>query len=88
LAEILHRNGVGPGSFVAVFMTNSPEMVFTILALAKLGAVPALINIALRSKSSQKKGIEQTTNIHVRPNTTPLFKRCRCFNYGSFSRPD
>lgn len=50
LAEILHRNGVGPGAFVAVFMTNSPEMVFTILALAKLGAVPALINIALRSK--------------------------------------
>jgi len=31
-------------------MTNSPEMVFTIIALTKLGAVPALINIALRSK--------------------------------------
>ncbi|KAF2435254.1 bifunctional fatty acid transporter and acyl-CoA synthetase [Tothia fuscella] len=51
LAEILHRNGVGFGSFVAVFMTNSPEMVFTIIAIAKLGAVPALINIALRSQT-------------------------------------
>jgi len=29
-------------------MTNSPEMVFTIYALSKLGAVPALINSALR----------------------------------------
>jgi acyl-CoA synthetase (AMP-forming)/AMP-acid ligase II len=51
LAEILHQNGVMVGSFVAVFMSNSPEMVFTIIALSKLGAVPAMINIALRSES-------------------------------------
>jgi acyl-CoA synthetase (AMP-forming)/AMP-acid ligase II len=50
LAEILHQNGVTVGSFIAVFMSNTPEMVFTILAISKLGAVPALINIALRSK--------------------------------------
>jgi acyl-CoA synthetase (AMP-forming)/AMP-acid ligase II len=50
LAEIFHQSGVGVGSFVAVFMSNSPEMVFTIIALSKLGAVPAMINIALRSE--------------------------------------
>jgi acyl-CoA synthetase (AMP-forming)/AMP-acid ligase II len=49
MAEILYRHGVRAGAFVAVFMTNSPEMVFVMLALAKLGAVPAMINIALRS---------------------------------------
>jgi acyl-CoA synthetase (AMP-forming)/AMP-acid ligase II len=51
LAEILHQNGVTVGSFVAVFMSNTPEMVFTIIAISKLGAVPAMINIALRSMS-------------------------------------
>jgi acyl-CoA synthetase (AMP-forming)/AMP-acid ligase II len=50
VAEVLYRHGVGTDAFVAVFMTNSPEMVFVMLALAKLGAVPAMINNALRSK--------------------------------------
>jgi acyl-CoA synthetase (AMP-forming)/AMP-acid ligase II len=49
-AEILAEHGVHANTFIAVFMSNSPEMVFAILAVSKLGAVPALINTALRSK--------------------------------------
>lgn len=48
LAWILRERGVKSGDFVAVFMTNSPEMVFTIFAVAKLGAVAGLINATLR----------------------------------------
>ncbi|KIW25107.1 uncharacterized protein PV07_10772 [Cladophialophora immunda] len=40
--------GVKDGDIVAVFMTNSPEMVAIIYALTRLGAAPALINNALR----------------------------------------
>ncbi|KAI1610633.1 fatty-acyl-CoA synthase [Exophiala viscosa] len=43
--------GVQNGDIVAVFMTNSPEMVFTVYALTKLGAAPALINNALRDET-------------------------------------
>ncbi|MBE7181226.1 MAG: AMP-binding protein, partial [Terriglobus roseus] len=40
--------GVRNNDVVGVFMTNSPEMVFTVYALIKLGAVPALMNSNLR----------------------------------------
>jgi len=50
IATFLHHQGVRPGEAVACFMSNSPEMVFSYLALAKLGAIPALINISLRSQ--------------------------------------
>lgn len=49
MAALLSKTrDVQPGDFVAVFTTNSPEMVVTIYALSKLGAVAALINTALR----------------------------------------
>lgn len=49
MAVGLHKDlGVRDGDIVAVFMTNSPEMLFTVFALARLGAAPALINNALR----------------------------------------
>lgn len=48
LAVGLRDLGVQNGDIVAVFMTNCPEMVFTVYALTKLGAAPALINNALR----------------------------------------
>ena len=51
LAEIIHTRGVKSGDFVAVFMTNSSEMVFALLALSKIGGIPALINNSLRSIS-------------------------------------
>jgi acyl-CoA synthetase (AMP-forming)/AMP-acid ligase II len=50
LAAFLESQGVGKGDFVAVFMTNSPEMIVTILALSKLCAVAGLININLRGE--------------------------------------
>jgi acyl-CoA synthetase (AMP-forming)/AMP-acid ligase II len=40
--------GVRDGDVVGVFMTNSPEMVFVVYALTKLGAVPAMMNSNLR----------------------------------------
>ncbi len=40
--------GVVDKDMVAVFMTNSPEMVFSLYALSKLGATVALLNSALR----------------------------------------
>ena len=48
-AAILQQKGIGEGDYVAVFMTNCPEMVIAFCALSKLGAIPALINAALRS---------------------------------------
>ncbi|TKA74147.1 hypothetical protein B0A49_04996 [Cryomyces minteri] len=53
LAAFLHDEGVKPNDFVGVFMSNSPEMIMTILALQKLGAVAALININLRDDTLQ-----------------------------------
>ncbi|KAH6676983.1 putative bifunctional fatty acid transporter/acyl-CoA synthetase [Plectosphaerella plurivora] len=53
LAVIFQRQGVSNGDVVAVFATNSPEMVFTIAAASKLGAIPALINTALQSHTLQ-----------------------------------
>jgi acyl-coenzyme A synthetase/AMP-(fatty) acid ligase len=53
LAIILYQRGISSGDFVSIFMTNSPEMVFTICAVSKLGAVPALINAALRRELSR-----------------------------------
>lgn len=47
-AALLEGNGVSKKDHIAVFMTNSPEMVVTVLALSKLGAVAALVNINLR----------------------------------------
>lgn len=51
LAELLHHQGVKTNDFVAVFTTNSPEMVILSLALSKLGAVAAMINTNLRGMS-------------------------------------
>ncbi|EXJ81210.1 hypothetical protein A1O3_07500 [Capronia epimyces CBS 606.96] len=52
LAVALHQDlHVKNGDIVAVFMTNSPEMLFTVYALTRLGAVPALLNNALRDET-------------------------------------
>ena len=50
LAQILHDLGVRKNSYVALFMSNTPEMIFAICAVSKLGAAPAMINTALRSE--------------------------------------
>ncbi|KAM0275041.1 hypothetical protein ACHAQH_007602 [Verticillium albo-atrum] len=53
LAAIFQHQGVSNGDVVAVYATNSPEMVFTLVATSKLGAVPALINTALQNQTLQ-----------------------------------
>jgi len=50
LAAFLEGQGIKNGVYVAVFMANSPEMIITILALSKLGAVSGLINTNLRGE--------------------------------------
>lgn len=48
LGAFLTSVGIANGEIVAVFTTNSPEMVIAILALSKIGAVAGLINTSLR----------------------------------------
>lgn len=48
MAALLKTRGINPGDTVGVFTTNSPEMVITLYALSKLGAVSAMINTNLR----------------------------------------
>lgn len=44
IAHYLNGQGIGKGDVVAVFIENRPELLVTILALAKVGAVSALLN--------------------------------------------
>ncbi|WP_332761766.1 long-chain-acyl-CoA synthetase [Pseudomonas koreensis] len=46
IAHYLSGQGIGKGDVVAVFIENRPELLVTILALAKVGAVSALLNTA------------------------------------------
>jgi acyl-CoA synthetase (AMP-forming)/AMP-acid ligase II len=71
MAALLKTRGINPGDTVGVFTTNSPEMVITLYALSKLGAVSAMINTNLRgnmhlstSTSKNKK------NHHTNPPTS------------------
>jgi crotonobetaine/carnitine-CoA ligase len=50
LAGGLAQAGVGPGDLVAVFMDNSIEFVYTVLALTRLGAVHVPVNIAFKGE--------------------------------------
>lgn len=46
IAHHLIAQGIGKGDVVAVFIDNRPELLVTILAVAKVGAVSALLNTA------------------------------------------
>ncbi|BDD56134.1 hypothetical protein MPDQ_000644 [Monascus purpureus] len=87
-AALLHARGIKTDDCVAVFMTNSPEMVVTAYALSKLGAVGALINVNLRDDTflhclrvSNAKSIISTPDLtpHVRSDLPHL-----AFNFSSF----
>ena len=52
MAALLKSRDINPGDTVGVFTTNSPEMVVTVYALSKLGAVAAMINTNLRGLST------------------------------------
>jgi acyl-coenzyme A synthetase/AMP-(fatty) acid ligase len=51
LAAYLESQGVKKGDVVATFMTNSPEMYITFMALSKLSAVAGMVNVNLRGMS-------------------------------------
>jgi citronellyl-CoA synthetase len=44
IARYLIDHGIGKGDVVAVFIENRPELLVTILAVAKVGAITALLN--------------------------------------------
>jgi citronellyl-CoA synthetase len=44
IAHYLIAQGIGKGDVVAVFIENRPELLVTILAVAKVGAISALLN--------------------------------------------
>jgi acyl-CoA synthetase (AMP-forming)/AMP-acid ligase II len=62
MAALLKGRDVNAGDTVGVFTTNSPEMVVTLYALSKLGAVAAMINTNLRGMSIFEVESEQATN--------------------------
>ncbi|EED20673.1 bifunctional fatty acid transporter/acyl-CoA synthetase (FAT1), putative [Talaromyces stipitatus ATCC 10500] len=51
LAAYVYAQGIRTGDFVAVYTINSPEMVFIVYALSKLGVVAAMINTNLRDET-------------------------------------
>ena len=56
-AAYLEGNGVLRSDSIAVMTTNSPEMLISILALSKIGAIAGLINTNLRGKSIVRQQI-------------------------------
>ncbi len=50
VAALLAEQGVGRGERVALFLRNSPEFVYALFAISKLGAVVVPINTFLKSK--------------------------------------
>ncbi|MBV4553217.1 long-chain-acyl-CoA synthetase [Pseudomonas sp. SWRI102] len=44
IAHYLQAQGIGKGDCVAVFLENRPQLLITVLAVAKVGAVSAMIN--------------------------------------------
>ncbi|GIZ12322.1 long-chain-acyl-CoA synthetase [Pseudomonas sp. NCCP-436] len=44
IAHYLAARGIGKGDVVGVFLENRPELLVTVLALAKLGAISAMLN--------------------------------------------
>jgi acyl-coenzyme A synthetase/AMP-(fatty) acid ligase len=82
MAALLKTRGINPGDTVGVFTTNSPEMVITLYALSKLGAVSAMINTNLRgnihlSTSASEKINTLTHQPQSRRHIHPLPQRLR-----------
>ena len=50
IANLLVSRGIKKGDTVAVMIENRPELMVTVTALAKIGAVSALVNISQRNK--------------------------------------
>ncbi|GAB5342201.1 long-chain-acyl-CoA synthetase [Pseudomonas fluorescens] len=46
IAHHLHEQGIGKGDVVALFIENRPELLLTVLAVAKLGGICAMLNTA------------------------------------------
>ncbi len=63
LAAFLETEGIQKNDCVAMFTSNSPEMVIAILALSKLSAVAGLINTSLRGNNTIHSSKSQTDQI-------------------------
>lgn len=71
-AALLHARDVKAGDFVGVYTTNSPEMVITLYALSKLGAVAAMINTNLRGTPFEHDDLGTTALTVQRRHVHPL----------------
>src|SRR4051794_38444563 len=77
MAALLKTRGINPGDTVGVFTTNSPEMVITLYALSKLGAVSAMINTNLRGNIHlSTSASEKITTLTHQPNPDDTFTHC------------
>lgn len=50
-AQWMLQQGIKPGQFLGVYMTNSPEFMILWFACAALGAAPALLNYNLKGEA-------------------------------------
>ncbi|KAH8800379.1 putative bifunctional fatty acid transporter/acyl-CoA synthetase [Xylogone sp. PMI_703] len=99
IAILLQWVGVRAGSTVAIYMKNSPEMVFTVFAAAKLGAVVALLNPGTRGRTlihclkvSESKFMITAPDLRdavaeVLKEADPLNLTCVCLNCDSLDTP-
>ncbi|KAF8857315.1 acyl-CoA synthetases /AMP-acid ligases II [Acephala macrosclerotiorum] len=73
LAAFLENEGIKKGDTVAIFTTNSPEMVITYLALSKLSAICGFININLRDATLEHcLKVAQANTIISTPDLAPF----------------
>lgn len=63
LAEQMEALGIIRGTHVGIWSVNSPDWVFTFLALSKIGAVPVLINTCY--KEEEIKGLLNYSDVEV-----------------------
>ncbi|TVY14801.1 Very long-chain acyl-CoA synthetase [Lachnellula arida] len=75
-AHVLASNGVTTGDFVALFTTNSPEMIIALLAVSRLGAVAALLNTNLRDETfAHCMDVSRAEYLISTPDLAPLITR-------------
>ncbi|MDR6913791.1 citronellyl-CoA synthetase [Pseudomonas sp. 3296] len=78
IAHHLIAQGIGKGDVVAVFLENRPELLVTILAVAKVGAISALLNTSqTRDTLAHSLNLVAPVAIIVGGELVPAFSQVR-----------
>ncbi|KJZ40930.1 long-chain-acyl-CoA synthetase [Pseudomonas fluorescens] len=78
IAHHLMAQGIGKGDVVAVFIENRPELLVTILAVAKVGAISALLNTSqTRDTLAHSLNLVAPVAIIVGGELVPAFSQVR-----------